>query len=157
MDDRLSIDSVVEDGRWGEALGEDAAAFAARILASAGEAERTTGSVTALFADDARLAALKGAFMGIAKATNVLAFPAARADGGHRGDIALAFETIAAEARSQSKTHAQHTAHLLVHGFLHLLGYDHDEDGAAARMEAREAEILAVMGWPDPYEQERGL
>jgi len=113
--------------------------------------------VTVLFADDARLAALKGQFLGVAAATNVLAFPAAHGVRGHLGDIALAFETIAAEAAHQGKSAPQHAAHLLVHGFLHLLGYDHEDADAASRMEAREREILASIGWPDPYVEERGL
>lgn len=155
MAERLCVECVIEDERWRGALGEDVQAFAARVLGRAGAAEAITGAVTALFADDARLAALKGQFLGVQEATNVLAFPAAHGAPDYLGDIALARETIEAEAARQGKRVDQHAAHLLVHGFLHLLGYDHDDDGAAARMEAREREILAIMGWPDPYAEER--
>lgn len=157
MADRLCVECVVEDERWRGALVEEVEAFASRALGEAGRAECAGGGVTVLFADNGRLAALKGQFLGVAAATNVLAFPAAQGEAGHRGDIALALETIQAEARAQGKSVDQHAAHLLVHGFLHLLGYDHDDDGAAARMETREREILAAIGWPDPYAEERGF
>jgi probable rRNA maturation factor len=67
------------------------------------------------------------------------------------GDIALAAETIVQEAEFQGKSFDNHAAHLVVHGFLHLLGYDHENDADAVKMESREREILASLGIDDPY------
>ncbi len=83
-------------------------------------------------------------------ATNVLAFvydTSTRVE----GDIVLCAPVLSAEARAQGKTFADHCAHLVVHGMLHLQGYDHDTDRAARAMEARETGILAGLGVPDPY------
>ena len=68
------------------------------------------------------------------------------------GDVALAFETCAREAQEQGKNLKAHATHLLVHGLLHLLGYDHDADDDAAEMEGLEREILASLGLADPYQ-----
>jgi len=81
------------------------------------------------------------------KATNVLSFPYAKG----RGDIVLCHPVIAREARAQGKTLAAHYAHLVVHGILHLRGYDHEKKRDAQRMERREARILRAFGFPDPY------
>ncbi|MHA1113244.1 MAG: rRNA maturation RNase YbeY [Alphaproteobacteria bacterium] len=90
--------------------------------------------------------------------TNVLAFPAARtANGGAPvllGDVALGHETVLAEAAAQDKRPADHLAHLIVHGTLHLLGFDHDSEDEARRMEALEAQSLAGLGIADPYRRE---
>jgi len=127
--------------------------------------------IAVLGCDDARIAALNGRFRGRRCPTNVLSWPAralpARADGAppplpvpeagaplFLGDIAIAHETCAREARAQGLTVAAHAQHLLVHGLLHLLGHDHERAGDGALMEAREAAVLARMGLPDPYLQE---
>jgi len=83
----------------------------------------------------------------------VLSFPPAETGGeeGFLGDIAMAAETVAAEAEFQGKSFEHHAAHIVVHGFLHLLGYDHMEAAEADKMEAREREILATLGIADPY------
>lgn len=113
------------------------------------------GEVSVLLADDAALRALNRDWRGIDKPTNVLSFPAAApATAGVPallGDIAVAFETLDREARSEAKPVLHHLAHLAVHGYLHLLGYDHQTDSEAEAMEALEREILAVMRIPDPY------
>ncbi|HEX7970330.1 MAG TPA: rRNA maturation RNase YbeY, partial [Stellaceae bacterium] len=88
--------------------------------------------------------------------TNVLSFPALGATpppGAPRllGDVVLAFETVAAEAAAQDKPLADHLRHLVIHGVLHLLGFDHESDADAQRMEASEIAILAGLGVPDPY------
>jgi probable rRNA maturation factor len=94
---------------------------------------------------------------GQSRPTNVLSFPAPpspRAPLGDRvplGDIAVAYETVAREADEQAKPVADHLSHLVVHGFLHLLGYDHQVDGEAEQMERLEREILAQIGIADPY------
>jgi probable rRNA maturation factor len=104
--------------------------------------------VTILLADDARLRALNHEFRGKNRPTNVLSFPG---EPPYLGDIALGYGTIAREARAQRKSFAAHAAHLAAHGVLHLLGYDHQSDGDAARMEAREVALMAKLGLSDPY------
>ena len=81
------------------------------------------------------------------KPTNVLSFAADH----EFGDLAICAPVVAREAREQGKRPAAHWAHMVVHGVLHLLGYDHENDRDAARMEAREAKILAQLGMPNPY------
>jgi probable rRNA maturation factor len=119
--------------------------------------------------DDARIAALNADFRGKPQPTNVLSWPsedrapdlpgsaplppvAGTADDPESlGDIALAWETCAAEAGAQGKPMADHVTHLVVHGVLHLLGYDHIDDADAGVMEALEVRILATLGVSDPY------
>lgn len=87
--------------------------------------------------------------------TNVLSFPATlrRVDGRRQlGDLIVCAPVVVAEARTQRKSRAAHWAHMIVHGTLHLAGYDHERSAAAARMERRERRILAALGFPDPYE-----
>jgi probable rRNA maturation factor len=89
------------------------------------------------------------------KPTNVLSFPATlrRVDGRRQlGDLIVCAPVVGAEARAQRKSRAAHWAHMIVHGTLHLAGYDHERSAAAARMERRERRILAALGYPDPYE-----
>ncbi len=106
-------------------------------------------------ADDAQVRALNARWRGVDGATNVLSFPAAGADqiaaAPMLGDIVMAFETVEREAAEENKTLADHTAHLVVHGFLHLLGFDHQVAAEADRMEALEATILARLGIANPY------
>jgi probable rRNA maturation factor len=106
-------------------------------------------------ADDAAVRALNARWRGVDKATNVLSFPAASPDqiasAPMLGDIVIAFETVEREAAEEGKTLADHTAHLVVHGFLHLLGFDHQVAAEADRMEALEASILARLGIANPY------
>jgi probable rRNA maturation factor len=125
-----------------------------QALTAAAGAEGRTGSVALLLGDDASLADLNQRFRGQAGPTNVLSFPPARVqeeEPGFFGDIALAAETIARQADFQGKRFEHHAAHLAVHGFLHLLGYDHDRPADAEAMEARERAILASIGIADPY------
>lgn len=122
-------------------------------LAAAAQAEGKSGSVSLLLGDDASIADLNRQFRGKSGATNVLSFPPApgQAEPGFLGDIALAAETIVEQANFQGKRFEHHAAHLAVHGFLHLIGYDHENPADAAIMEAREREILASLGIEDPY------
>jgi probable rRNA maturation factor len=106
------------------------------------------GGLCLVLADDALQRRLNREFRGRDKPTNVLSFEAAP---GALGDVVLALETIAAEAEAQGKTLADHVAHLVVHGVLHLRGYDHETQGQARRMERLEIEILAGLGIADPY------
>jgi probable rRNA maturation factor len=111
--------------------------------------------VAILFSDDAHVRRLNAGFRGQDKPTNVLSFPAS-GDGGfgeasHLGDIVLAFETVVAEAESGGTPFDHHVAHLVMHGFLHVLGYDHVDDDEAAAMERLETLALAELGIADPY------
>ena len=113
------------------------------------------GEVSVLLADDTAVRALNRDWRNIDKPTNVLSFPsdAPKIAGAPAllGDIAIAYETLAREAEAEKKPFLHHLAHLAVHGYLHLLGYDHQTDSEAEAMEALEREILADMRIPDPY------
>ena len=103
--------------------------------------------------DDSAIRLLNRAWRGVDAPTNVLSFPTKRAgnDPPLIGDIVLAYETIAGEARAEHKPFAHHVAHLAVHGFLHLVGYDHERDDDATALEQAEREILRRLAIPDPY------
>jgi probable rRNA maturation factor len=98
---------------------------------------------------DAAVQKLNKSYRGKDKPTNVLSFPAG--DAVLLGDVILAYGTIAREARAQAKSFQNHVSHLVVHGVLHLLGYDHERTADAEKMEKYEIKILAGLGIPDPY------
>jgi len=111
-----------------------------------------------ILTSDRAIRTLNRRWRGRDKSTNVLSFPAPsarkkpwRGAPRHLGDIVLAYETVAREARAEGKPLDHHLAHLALHGFLHLLGYDHESHGQAEAMERRERRILARLGVPDPY------
>jgi probable rRNA maturation factor len=119
---------------------------------------RVTGvaELSILLTDDAEQRALNRQWRGIDKPTNVLSFPQIEPFGpvvGLLGDIVLARETVEREAAAEGIPFVHHFTHLVVHGFLHILGYDHLEDDDATIMEALETEILGVLGIPDPYQE----
>jgi probable rRNA maturation factor len=150
------IDVEIEDDAWTLAL-PDAAAVAgtsgeAALDAIAPGQEQT---VAVLLTDDGVVAELNERFRHKAGPTNVLSFPAPANPEGHLGDIALAFGVCAREAIEQGKSLEHHLRHLVTHGVLHLLGYDHETDGEAEAMEALERSILESLGVPDPYASER--
>jgi probable rRNA maturation factor len=140
------IEVVVEDPAWTAALA-DAADLVREAAGAATPGE--SGDIVILLTDDETLRDLNARFLGKDRATNVLAFPDASAD--RLGDIALASGVCAREGAEQAKPLADHLRHLVVHGVLHLLGYDHVSDEDAARMESRERQLLAGMNIPDPY------
>jgi probable rRNA maturation factor len=154
----LDFDLTVEAGDWPDeaaltALVEQAVAAAFAELAPARPGESELGVV---FTDDARIRELNAGWRGKDKATNVLSFPAfPETKTGPLppllGDIVLAAETVASEAVLESKPVENHISHLVVHGMLHLLGYDHETDAEAEEMEALERRILARLAIPDPY------
>jgi probable rRNA maturation factor len=128
--------------------------IASAILAANAVVGPVRGTVAVLVDGDDRLQALNRQWRGIDKPTNVLSF-AGPADidgnGRHIGDIAISYEAAAREAQAERKPLPDHLAHLSAHGFLHLLGYDHESDGDAEVMERLERTILARVGVPDPY------
>lgn len=146
------IDVLVQSGLWQKS--DKAKATLRRAVRAAAATLSTTGAELAIvLADDSAVRLLNRQWRGIDKATNVLSFPTETADGEPPllGDIVLAYETIAREARNEGKPFAHHLAHLAVHGFLHLNGYDHERDEDAEAMEGLEREILRRLAIADPY------
>lgn len=127
----------------------EADCYALLQLACAAEKIKKT-SLSVRFAADAEVQALNAQFRNKNKPTNVLSFPAGEAE--YLGDVILAYETVRAESRAQKKTFRAHTLHLVLHGLLHLLGYDHEQPQEAETMEAREVALLARMAIANPYE-----
>jgi probable rRNA maturation factor len=147
-----NIDVIVESAQWDALPDADAVARNAIAQALAALAGRADAELAVLLTDDAAVRRLNATWRGLDQPTNVLSFPAAAApDSQHLGDIAIAFETTAREARNEGKPLADHLAHLAVHGFLHLVGYDHESDAEAETMEQLERDILARLNVPDPY------
>ena len=142
------IDIEIEDEAWTAAL-PDAAAVVERA-AHAG-LQGPEAELTVLLTDDATIQDLNARFRGKDAPTNVLSFPAPETARPHLGDIALAYGVCAREAAEQGKTLAAHLQHLVAHGVLHLLGYDHQTEAEAEAMEALERAILAGIGIADPY------
>ncbi len=162
----MPTDTIIEDDRWSAinlpALTERAVSATLVHLGLPPE----DWEVVCMGCDDARIAALNADFRDKPTATNVLSWPSeerASDTPGARpepptgdpelGDIALAYETCAAEAEAAEVDLAAHTLHLIVHGTLHLLGYDHEEDADADLMEGTEIAILRGLGVPNPYER----
>jgi probable rRNA maturation factor len=141
------IEIEIEDEAWTAALPE----AEALILPAAAAALEARGGVTILLTDDDTVADLNERFRGKPGPTNVLSFPAPPNPEDHLGDIALAYGVCAREANEQGKPLAHHLQHLVAHGVLHLLGYDHLTEAEAEEMEALERRILAGLGVPDPY------
>jgi probable rRNA maturation factor len=148
-----SIDVQIQSPLWDA---EPAAAQSVRAaIDSAAALVPAEGEISVLLTDDAALRDLNRAWRGLDQPTNVLSFPAAksinRRGGALLGDIAVAYETLAREAAANDKLFLHHLAHLVVHGFLHLLGHDHQTDSQADAMEALERAALARLDIADPY------
>ena len=151
------VDVETEDDSWIAAL--PGAETAVRRAAETALGRVGGGAVVILLTDDATVRDLNDRFRGKDSATNVLSFPAAprpgtETDPGANGDIALAFGVCRAEATAQGLPLADHLAHLVIHGVLHLAGHDHEDDAEAAGMEAIEIGLLAALGIDDPYRHE---
>ncbi len=144
------LDIVVEDSRWDAAEGLAARAGEAVAAALARLDGGRDGEVVVLLTNDETVHALNARFRSQDKPTNVLSFPAPESEA-YPGDVALAFETCAREAQAAGKSLTDHGVHLVLHGVLHLNGYDHQEEGEAAEMEALESAILTGLGMDDPY------
>jgi len=142
------IEIEVEAEAWTGALRDAEAVVDRAAQAALGAVE---GDIVVLLTDDAAVRELNGRFRDKDRPTNVLSFPAPENAFPHLGDIVLAYGVCATEAEAQSKTLADHLSHLVVHGVLHLLGRDHEDDAEAEEMEAEERDILAQIGVADPY------
>jgi probable rRNA maturation factor len=141
-----SVNVVVLDAAWAEGL--PGVERLVRKAARAAVGRRKT-SLTVALADDRRVRSLNARHRDKDKPTNVLSYPSGERE--FLGDVVLARQTVWREARAQNKTPAAHVSHLVVHGTLHLLGYDHENDADAERMEALERRILARLGVANPY------
>lgn len=167
----MELDLTLEDTRWGDLspLAERAVAAALNHL----EIDSESCEVSLLACGDARIAELNAAFRDKVTPTNVLSWPsvelAADRDGGMPerpepdftgeialGDIAISFDSCAREADAAGKNLQDHVTHLIVHGVLHLLGYDHVRDADATLMEGLEVEILGKLGLDNPYSEFAG-
>ena len=145
---------------WREA--PDAESVIRRAIAAASEnvdADVGSAELAVMLTDDTGIRVLNNNWRGIDKPTNVLSFPALQPTGAGSpddaprmlGDIAISYQTTRKEADEEQKPFDHHLSHLAVHGFLHLIGYDHENDDDAEQMESLEREILAQLGIPDPY------
>ncbi len=123
-------------------------------IAHVGALLEESGRVSLRLVDETEGGRLNRDFRGRAGATNVLSFPAGQGIPGERffGDIVLCAPRVAAEARAWDRPVRAHYAHLTIHGFLHLLGYEHERAPARRRMDSIEIRLLSELGLPDPYE-----
>jgi len=143
------IEVELEDEAW--SVLPDLEALVINAATAALNAPTSEDGITILLTDDDTIRDLNARFRNKDASTNVLSFPAHETATGHLGDIALAFGVCAREAAEQNKPLADHLQHLVAHGVLHLLGYDHEDDAEAEVMEDLERRILAGLGLPDPY------
>jgi probable rRNA maturation factor len=164
----MLTDVILEDDRWQGLAFETLAEHAAQEVLRHVGLDPEDWEIAVLACDDARIAELNGDFRDKPVATNVLSWPSEErgaAEGGasplppepgfdpELGDIAIAYDTCAREAEAAGKPMADHVTHLMVHGVLHLLGYDHIRDKDATLMEGLEIAILGKMGIADPYRE----
>lgn len=148
----LVIDVIIETDAW--TAYRDAEDIVRKAIEAAATFENRTGEVAVMLTDDTTIQQLNAQWRGMDKPTNVLSFPASSAipaQDGHLGDIAIACETVAREAEAENKAFSDHLAHLAIHGYLHLIGFDHESDDEACRMENLETRILSSLAIADPY------
>jgi probable rRNA maturation factor len=161
----VAVEILIESDAW--RMLPEAEDIVRRVIAFAATCPHPTlprsrghhrnAELSVLLCDDKTVARLNAQWRGQQKPTNVLSFPAPPPQGAvpdekiPLGDIAIAYETLAREAEENGKTVSEHLSHLVVHGFLHLLGYDHHMDDEAERMERLERDILARIGVANPY------
>jgi len=147
------VDVLAESPLWEKQ--PQAVPVVERAIAAAAEAiDAPLGEVVVMLADDETVRSLNRDWRKIDKPTNVLSFPAAQTPGIEPlmlGDIVIAYETLTRECEAEDRVFLHHLAHLAVHGFLHLMGYDHQNDSDAEAMEQLETAILARLDMPDPY------
>ena len=150
----LHIDCRIESPLWdGQPLAEKTVRNS--VLAAAAALSTAGGEVSIVLTNDSAIRSLNRNWRGIDKPTNVLSFPASGPDIGEGarllGDIVIAFETLERECADDNRDFLHHLAHLAVHGFLHLNGYDHQTDAQAEAMEGLETRIMTRLNMPDPY------
>ena len=147
----VAVDVLIEAGEWPARA--KLRALAERAIGAATDRAcpdlEPGAEVSLLFTDDLHMRGLNLRYRGKDKPTNVLSFP--QKTGALLGDVILAAETVAKEAALADKPLEDHMAHLIIHGFLHLLGFDHQGDGEAEKMEQLERVALKSLGIPDPY------
>ena len=142
---------LVENPNWKKTRGLTPRLKRAAAAALAQSGLKGKSELTVLLTGDAKLRALNRNFRGKDKPTNVLSFPAAPNPDGYRGDVAIAYAVTRKEAQEAGKSLADHATHLVVHGVLHLAGFDHERARDAKIMEPLEVKILAKLGIADPY------
>jgi probable rRNA maturation factor len=154
----VAIDIMVEAGEWPDeaTLGALAEQAVASVVAELGRGGDNPSELSLVFSDDAGVRKLNAEWRGKNRPTNVLSFPASSTVPSAAlppllGDIVLASETVAREAALEGKPLEHHIAHLIIHGFLHLVGHDHEAETEAEAMEAIERRALARLAIPDPY------
>ncbi len=155
----IDADIRIDDPRWGDDT--EIAALVDRALTAARDELASSdgpisGEIAILFTDDAAQQILNRDHRNIDKSTNVLSFPAQDTPlppviPRPLGDLSFAYETVAHEAQDGGLDISAHLQHLIIHGFLHLLGYDHENDTEASMMESTETRVLARLGIADPY------
>lgn len=146
----IDLDMRVDEGGWAQAF-PDLEAICLKALNAGADAGGIAGEVSLLLTNNEAIQILNRDWRGKDKATDVLSFPADEMDRPLLGDIAVALQTCQRDADEKSIPLDQHLSHLLIHGYLHLIGHDHMEDPEAVKMEALEVTALASLGWPDPY------
>lgn len=153
----VTCDILINDARWDKRLDLDRLVHAAvaKAVEVTGVHLHPQAEASFSFADDERVRALNVAWRMKNGPTNVLSFPASQGTDLVKapllGDVILAYETVEREADEEGKDFANHTAHLIVHGFLHLIGYDHESDEEADVMESVESKVLLGLGMSDPW------
>jgi probable rRNA maturation factor len=147
-----SVDIQIASPKW-DAQPSAEQTVREAIAAAAAAVDAKDGEVSIMLTDDETIRTLNRDWRKIDKATNVLSFPAPDTAGAERmfGDIVIAYETLVRECDEEDRIFPHHLAHLTVHGFLHLIGYDHQTDSEADAMEALESKIMIAMKRPDPY------
>jgi probable rRNA maturation factor len=158
----IDIDIDCRDDQWGSFLTKHTTEIRENInVLVSGHFDRPC-EISLVFTRDAEIHELNKQYRGKDKPTNVLSFPGFDEDEPfapdqhvHLGDIVMAFETIEREAHEQGKTFHDHATHMLIHGVLHLLGFDHIQEGERKEMEKIEIDFLRNIGINDPYETER--
>lgn len=148
----FQIDIFIHEGPWEDAFPALSVLAENAVNETLAHCECAASEISLVFADDAFIQDLNKRYRNMDKPTNVLSFP--QDDGINLGDVILAFETIKKEAAEQDKTPQDHLTHLIVHGTLHLLGLDHENDDEAHQMESLEITVLEALGVKNPYATE---
>ena len=151
--DSTEIDIIADSDLWlQQPDAERIVRMAVQTAARSIPAIKSKFQVAVLLTDNAALQRLNRDFRNVDKPTNVLSFPSPQSQTNQTlGDIAIAYETLIHEAGEENKPFSAHLSHLAIHGFLHLLGYDHESEAEAYAMERLETDILAALNIANPY------